>query len=551
MIGIILPFTLELLGISSRIITLSYVGNFLILAIIVITIIDLGLILVKGKNLVLLVCINLGLVISAFLILEFCFLNDYFSFAAVYSYSNSALPGIYKAVAIWAGEEGSILTWLLLNSIVVTFYRIKHTDESDPIFQRSLLITMGIYIAFWILLYFLNPFTLLPFTPGDGLGLNELLQSPYMIIHPLFVFLGYAIFLIPFAVTIAELLTSDARLQSPYQRKFLSFAFKFGWLVITLGIGIGAYWASLTSSWGRYWAWDPIETVSLLPWLLCTAYFHSMAFKKEKRHLVQFTVILIFLTNIFATLLTRSPAGLYGSQHAFTGGEIMVVFLLMVGFIILAAQIYIIYTILDIVLEEYEGAKKLFDYLSYLFLALMAFIFMFGLIVPPLTDALSTMISIDKIVLSPGFYVLGGLIFGIGLAISLTFCSLLDYASQKRIILFILIGFLAGLGVTLIIYALTSIFINPLISIFGVSFIAALYHLSRGFKGNGLKKFFRRNAKVIIHVGISFLLLGTMTTILPILQNLFFIGGFIIILIGIVPSVLLPFFIKSTSTDTE
>ncbi|NVM28747.1 MAG: cytochrome c biogenesis protein CcsA [Candidatus Helarchaeota archaeon] len=527
---------------------LSLFGTSLILVVIAITVIDLFFLIVKKKNLTTLAFLNMGLTISIFMILEICFLNDYFIFDYVYSYSESALPVLYKFVAIWAGQEGSILTWMVFNSIIMAFFRIKSGKTRDIIFNRSVIIILLSSTIFLVILFLLNPFRLRLLIPSDGLGLNPLLLSPYMILHPLSVFLGYAVFIVPFAVTISELLTPKTRLEIPYQRKFFDFTLKFGWLVISLGIGIGAYWASIADPpWSRFWGWDAVETVSLIPWLLCTAYFHSMAFRKKNPNLARFTIILIFLANIFATLLTRG--GGFASIHTFVGSLALISWVVITGLIATMIIVYIIYTILITVLEEYENTKTLFNYLSYLFLMMMAFIFLFGLLVPPTTYLLSTVININAILLWPSFYATGGLIFATALAIALIVCSLNDFYTLKQISIFILLGFIGGLIFSLLLLSIASVWINPLISIYLAAFIAAIFHLFKDFNlSHGMKKFFRRNAKVIIHAGISLILMGTLTEIMLGVQSFFFIVGFFILLVGIIPSILVMFFVKYQST---
>ncbi|KKL27426.1 hypothetical protein LCGC14_2385270, partial [marine sediment metagenome] len=279
-INIIIPLFLNLVDFDLKITIISILGNLLILSTIGLTIVDLSILLLKKKNYILLSSLNMGLTISSFLLLEYCFLSNFFDILYVWSYSEKSLPIIYKIVAIWAGESGSIMTWMMFNSIAIFFFRIKNQDKDDIVFIRSVIISLIISTVFLVILLFLNPFKVeTPIISPNGRGLNPLLISPFMIWHPFFTFVAYATFLIPFTVVISEALTRDSKLLNSYQQKFFDFSLKFGWLVFSLSIGFGAYWAKIALvPWGRYWGWDPVETVSIIPWFFISAYFHTKIF---------------------------------------------------------------------------------------------------------------------------------------------------------------------------------------------------------------------------------------------------------------------------------
>ena len=334
-----------------KIITIGYLGNALIISIILITLVDVILLLGKKTNFTHLPFLAMTLSIVLFLLMEYCFLNDLFGIMYVWSNSKVAQPIIYKIVAIWAGEAGSIMTWMVFNSIVLFFFRLKFQNhnnsqkgEYDFVFIISCIIGLMVFVVFQFLLYILAPFQVTPFAFLDGNGLNSSLISPFMIWHPFFTYVAYAIFLIPFTIIIAEVLINIGgkivsllgrgdppkyQLHSSYQKTFNEFALKFGWLVMTLSIGLGAYWAKIAPSWGRYWGWDPVETVSLLPWLFSTAYFHTVSFRKSNSKLFKINIILIFFSVVFTTLITRG--GGLSSLHAFTGTQILVFWVVIIG----------------------------------------------------------------------------------------------------------------------------------------------------------------------------------------------------------------------------
>ena len=325
-ISVIIPIFLDLIEINYRIVIISFLGNSLIVILIGIMILDIIFLFVRKQNYNLLSILNMSLSIFLFLLMIYSFLNNIYDIIYVMNYSNSTLPLIYKIVAIWAGEDGSIMTWMLFNSIIINLYRIKNQNKEDLVFIRSVIMSLVISTIFLVILFSMNPFEVK--SPPDfpnGLGLNPLLISPFMIWHPFFTFIAYAVFLIPFTITIAEVITRKSKLLNSYQQDFYDFSLKFGWFVLSLSIGLGAYWAKIALTWGRYWGWDPVETVSLVPWFFITAFFHTKAFQKKNPILEKINVGLIFLSIIFSTLITRT--GGLSPLHSFAAGAELVVWL--------------------------------------------------------------------------------------------------------------------------------------------------------------------------------------------------------------------------------
>ncbi len=549
---ILVPTFLNFMTKSQRIQTISFLGNFFILIIIIITMLDLMCLIALKSNFTILSILNMSFSISIFMLLEYCFITGLYDFAYVWNYSSSDTPLVYKIVGIWAGEAGSIMTWMVFNSIFISFYRVKNKDQDDLVFLRSVIFSLIVVFVFLIILYELRPFKVSePLFFPNGRGLNPILHSPYMIWHPFFMFLSYAIFLVPFSITLAEIITPNSKLKNFYQRDFFDFSLKFGWFVLTLGIGIGAYWASIALSWGRYWGWDPVETVSLLPWIFCTAYFHSSVFKKRNVMLVKVNVILIFISIVFATLITRG--GGLASLHAFTGDTDLIFWVTIFGLILMICSIYLIYDVLNYALEEYKKVKLFMDSLSYFFLLILAYICILGLLLPPLTFTLSNTIGGNVIFVGPNYYIIAGLIPAIGLAILLIFCSLWKVYELKRIGVIIIIGIIVQLVITLVLFFAFGIFVNPLIIIFILALITSVFKLIRDFNiRSGLKQFFRVNSKTIIHIGISFILAGLVSDPdIYLLQDIFYFSGFFCLVAGITPSMLMVFFKKKNNNVTK
>ncbi len=544
-IVIVIPLVLDLFGLNVKILVISFIGNLLIISTIIITIFDLFYLLKLKRNIYLLSSLSMTLSISLFLLLEYCFVNDYFDIIYVWSYSKTTLPLIYKFVAIWAGEAGSIMTWMVFNTIVIFFYRLKNQNRGDIVFILSTIVSLLISSVFLIILAIYNPFQIeTPIIFPNGLGLNSLLISPFMIWHPFFTFIAYAIFLIPFSVSIIRVLRPNLALQNPYQKSFYDFSLKFGWLVLTLSIGLGAYWAKIALTWGRYWGWDPVETVSLIPWFLSTAYFHTITFKKTNSKLVKINGIMIFLSIIFSTLITRG--GGLTSLHAFTGESNLIILTLIVGSILVGFSLYVIYETINLLSENYKKTRLFLDYLSYLSLFMLAFVCIFGLLISPLTYFLSLFSNINILYVGTDYFILTTLILASVLATSLVFCSLYGTYKLKVIAIILVIGVIVQTILSFVLFSISGVWMNPVISIFIIALLSSILRLIKDFDRNtGLKQYLRINSKTYVHIGLSLILIGTLIN--PgvwIFQDIFYISGFIFFMSGIIPSIFIFYFLR-------
>ncbi len=253
-----------------------------------------------------------------------------FSYTYVSSYSNQALPLFYKFAGFWAGQAGSLLFWLLILSvisIVAVYQNREHNRELMP----YVMVTMSTVLLFFIFLslFISNPFDQwmfhtptggIPFAPPDGNGLNPLLQYWAMVIHPPVLFVGYSGFLVPFAFAIGALVTG--KLNPNWIRTTRRWTI-FAWMVLSTGVLLGGKWAYVELGWGGYWAWDPVENASIMPWLTSTAYLHSVIIQEKRGMLKVWNIVLILLTFtlcIFGTFLTRS--GIVSSVHSFAQSSI-------------------------------------------------------------------------------------------------------------------------------------------------------------------------------------------------------------------------------------
>jgi len=261
-------------------------------------------------------------ILVAFIIYIGLFLSNDFSLRDVYSYSSDDLPIMYKLYASWAGVGGSLLLWSVMLGSIYLVYRTLNRRTVEQHELRSYM-HLDIYLIFIVTATTLaDPFGRLGFEVSSGLGLNPLLQSPWMAVHPPVIFLGYALPFFAVALSLVNLSTGkDSHEDS------IRFFMRSSWLVLTLGIALGGVWAYEVLGWGGYWSWDPVETASLLPWLMLTAYFHTAPMAGRGRSLVrEFSILTVALLVLFATIITRS--GVLESVHTFGVSSTAIPFIL-------------------------------------------------------------------------------------------------------------------------------------------------------------------------------------------------------------------------------
>ncbi len=287
----------------------------------------------------------------AVIILEILLISSDFSIEYVASNTNFELPLFYKIVALWAGHSGSLLLWtwiVTLFSALVVYQNRKRNYELMPYVIFVMMATTS-FFAF-LNVYISNPFatlyqeingTLNEFAVADGRGLNPLLQHPAMVIHPPVLYLGYVGTVVPFAFGLAALITG--KLGSAWIKTTRRWAL-LAWGFLAAGILLGGKWAYVELGWGGYWAWDPVENASLMPWLTGTAYLHSVMIQERKGMLKIWNISLVIATYIlavFGTFLTRS--GIVSSVHAFANSGLGPAFASFILVGIIASVALIIY----------------------------------------------------------------------------------------------------------------------------------------------------------------------------------------------------------------
>ncbi|MBN1138675.1 MAG: heme lyase CcmF/NrfE family subunit [Anaerolineae bacterium] len=280
--------------------------------------------------------VTAGLSTLAVIVLLALLLTKNFGVAYVNDHVSTYLRPAYVLAAFWAGMEGSQLLWLWLLAIFTALLVLRQPTWDRQLRPYAMAVLAFTQVFFALLLVVLsNPFELLPFLPAEGISLNPLLQNFWMIIHPPIVFAAYALWTIPFAYGLAALATGklDAGWLLGVRRWSLA-----AWATLGIGILIGALWAYLELGWGGYWAWDPVESSSFIPWLAGTAFLHSAIIQERRDMFRAWSVglaVLTFLLTVFATFVTRS--GLIESVHAFAQSPIGYYYLVFMGLILAAA----------------------------------------------------------------------------------------------------------------------------------------------------------------------------------------------------------------------
>ena len=244
-------------------------------------------------------------------------LHSDFSLEYVASYTSFSLPTVYKITALWGGQQGSLLFWTWLLTIFTSIVAFQNRRRNSEITPYALAVLAGLAIFFLGMLNFVTrPFELLAVVPNDGQDLNPLLQNYWMAIHPPSLYTGYVSASVPFAFGVGALIAG--RLDDSWIRSTRRWAI-FSWFFLTLGNMFGARWAYEVLGWGGYWAWDPVENAAFMPWLVMTAYLHSVMIQERKDMLKVWNLVLIgmaFGLTLFGTFITRS--GVISSVHSFT-----------------------------------------------------------------------------------------------------------------------------------------------------------------------------------------------------------------------------------------
>ncbi|MFC2013888.1 heme lyase CcmF/NrfE family subunit [Chloroflexota bacterium] len=384
------------------------------------------------------------------LVLEIALVTHNFQLEYVTSYTSRDLSLPYLVSSWWAGNAGSLLFWNWILSLSAMIFVLKKREDK-ALLPCGSAIVMFIQAFFLVMLIFAkNPFTKLDFIPADGRGLNPLLENPAMVIHPPFLLCGYVLFSIPFALAIAALLSK--KLDNEWIIRARGWVL-LSWLLLGVGNIIGAWWAYVELGWGGYWAWDPVENAGLMPWLLATAFLHSINVQRHRGMFKKWTMTLIILTfmlTIFGTFLTRSD--LLSSVHTF-GENTLVPFFLTFLFIVFFGSFTLLYHRRDKLKSE-ASLKSLVSresaYLVNILLLLASTLIIFvGTISPALAEAVSG----RRLVLGESFFntvslpIFMAIVFLTGLCIIIGWRQLVSKEFRRSILwpMIVALGIVIGL----------------------------------------------------------------------------------------------------------
>src|SRR6266576_3673357 len=354
----------------------------------------------SARHAVFAMCAALWVAVAA---LEWALFHHDFNVEYVASYTSRNLPIFYTWSALYAGQKGSLLFWAsvlsLFGSLAMVLTARRHRALLP--YVAGVVCTVATFFISVMLFAQANPFHRLGYTPLDGSGLNPQLQNPGMVFHPPMLYLGYISITIPFAFAMAALLSK--RLDVDWLVAIRKWTL-LSWLFLSVGICLGMWWAYVELGWGGYWAWDPVENASLLPWLTMTAFLHSVMIQEKRGMLKKWNLALIigsWLLSIFGTFITRS--GVISSVHSFTQssvGYFFLAFLIVTGtasFALYASRLPLLGA--EARLESMVSREASFLFNNLLFLGI-AFSVLWGTLFP----ILSELVQGTKVTVGPPFF---------------------------------------------------------------------------------------------------------------------------------------------------
>jgi len=467
--------------------------------------------------------VTAGLITISSAILTYAFLNRDFSIEYVANYSNRDLPLFYTVSAFWAGQKGSLLFWSLLLSLFAAVVVIQNKNKNRDFMPYVISIISVTQCLFLVLMTFAErPFELI-YPPEDGSGLNPMLQNPGMVFHPPTLYMGYVGFTIPYAFAMASLLTGhlgDVWIKTTRRWTI------FSWFFLGMGNLFGAWWAYRVLGWGGYWAWDPVENASFMPWLTGTAYLHSVMIQERRDMLKVWNMVLIVLTfslTIFGTFLTRS--GVIQSVHSFGQGPVGYYFLVFLVIIILFSS-YLIINNLPILKSNNELDSIVSRESSFLFNNLIlvgaAFATFWGTMFPLISEAIKG----EKVTVGPPFFNQVNIPIGLALLFLVGICPLIAWKKasisnfKRNFLIPFIISIIGGIALMPIGTGHLMAWLSFTISIFVITTIVMEFYKGaiarRETTGEGfvkalitlIRKNKRRYGGYIIHIGVVLMYIG-------------------------------------------
>jgi cytochrome c-type biogenesis protein CcmF len=332
-----------------------------------------------------------GLMVLAVAILESAYVRNDFSYALVAQNSSTDTPTFYKLTAMWSSQAGSLLLWAIVLSVfaslVLHLTRHRHRDIAP--YATAVLATIAAFFLS-LMVFYSSPFDTLSPAPLEGNGLEPLLRHPAMMFHPPMLYSGYVGFTIPFAFCVGALIAR--RTDAEWIRSTRRFAL-IAWTFLGVGIMLGALWSYSELGWGGYWAWDPVENASLMPWLAGTAFLHSIMVQEKRGMLKVWNVSLVigtFVLALLGTFLVRS--GVLDSIHAFGASTLGKPFLAFIG-IVLVGSVVLVLSRLDDLRSEARidsfFSREAFFLMNNLVLVGLCFVIFWGTFFPLISEAVT------------------------------------------------------------------------------------------------------------------------------------------------------------------
>jgi cytochrome c-type biogenesis protein CcmF len=455
------------------------------------------------KKIIYLTFLQLFFVLVSFLGLIFSFVNSDFSNETVFNHSHTTKPLFYKISGTWGNHEGSLLLWLLVLSLFIFLFLLKSKEQIKKYRILTLLFQQIIIIGFFVfVIKTSNPFNYIFPIPNEGLGLNPILQDPALAIHPPILYLGYVGSSIIFSSTLAA--TSLGYISKEWAKHIKQWIL-VSWIFLTLGILLGSIWAYYELGWGGFWFWDPVENVSLMPWLALTTLLHCILVLEKRFVLTSWVVILsisTFTLSMGGTFLVRS--GILNSVHTFANDPERGLFILIFLFCLIFLSLFIFFFFNKNQNKEFNSffwlSKESSILINNWFMMYFLTVVMIGTTYPIFLEVISS----EKISVGPPFYnkliipFLIPFLFAMAIGPKLKWLKS-DFVNKFYLIIFLIISLLLSVII------IRSFDINFLIN--SILLTAAFYLFFLTLRDFFTKKI-KNLAQNIAHFGFSLLVLS-------------------------------------------
>ena len=456
-----------------------------------------------NNKIVILTFLQFFFVMVSFFGLIMSFVNSDFSNETVFNHSHTTKPLFYKISGTWGNHEGSLLLWLLVLTLFIFLFLLKSKDQTKKYRILTLLFQQIIIIGFFIfLIKTSNPFNYIFPIPKEGLGLNPILQDPALAIHPPILYLGYVGSSIIFSSTLAAI--SLNYISKEWARHIKQWVL-VSWVFLTIGILLGSIWAYYELGWGGFWFWDPVENVSLMPWLALTMLLHCILVLEKRLTLTSWVVVLsisTFTLSMCGTFLVRS--GILNSVHTFANDPERGLYILIFLFCLIFMSLFVFFFFHKEKKKENNNffwlSKETSILINNWFMMYFLAVVLIGTVYPIILEVISS----EKISVGPPFYNKLIIPFLIPFLITMAIGPSLkwirsDFKNKSYLILFLILSLLLSA------FIIKNLNINFLINTILVS--SAFYLFFITLRDFFIKKF-KNLSQNIAHFGFSLLILS-------------------------------------------